>query len=165
MIIDRSMLLLIFAIVCARYSWAVQILIDRILLLWILIADPVCLEMVAVVTVDFSAARSGSHDAIEKAGHAEPNRNNQKHLEQRPRQRDRHSGGVGGGHAAPSLALCMVARPRVYCRSEGVSRGRARSDSAFRRIGRSNCGGIGRAGGGRRCRRLSTGLRRGSLPT
>src|SRR5262245_31714478 len=105
--IDRSMLSPIFAIVCARYSWAVQILIDRILLLWILMADPVCLEMVAVVTADFSATRSGSHDAIEKAGHAEPNRNNQKHLEQRPRQRDRHLGGVGGGHATPSRALCI----------------------------------------------------------
>src|SRR5262245_55787545 len=154
----------IFAIVCARYSWAVQILIDRILLLCILIADLVCLEMVAVVTADFSATRS-SHDAIEKAGHAEPSRNNKKHLEQRPRQRDRHPGGVGGGHAAPSRALCIVACPRVYCRSEGVSAGTARSDIAFRRIGRSNCGGIGRAGGGRPCSRLSTGLWRGSLPT
>src|SRR5262245_11862265 len=159
------MLLPIFAIVCARYSWAVQIPIDRILLPWILIADPVGLEMVAVVTADFSATRSGSHDAIEKASHAEPNRNNQKHLEKRPRQRDRHPGGVGGGHATPSRALCILARPRVYCRSEGVSAGTARSDIAFRRIGRSNCGGAGRAGGGRRCSRLSTGLRRGSLPT
>jgi hypothetical protein len=39
----------------------------------ILIADPVCLEMIDTV---LPATRSGSHDAIEKTGHAEPSRDN-----------------------------------------------------------------------------------------
>jgi hypothetical protein len=39
----------------------------------ILIADPVCLEMIDTV---LPATRSGSYDAIEKTGHAEPSRDN-----------------------------------------------------------------------------------------
>jgi hypothetical protein len=51
--------------------------VDRSILLLIiariLIADPVCLEMIDTV---LPATRSGSHDAIEKTGHAEPSRDN-----------------------------------------------------------------------------------------
>ena len=70
--------------------------------------------------------RSGSHDALEKAGDAEPNRNNQKHLEQRPRQRDLH----GRPTAIPKISgenslagILLPARYRIRYFHDGHNEG------------------------------------------